>query len=235
MTIMRTAWVARNKPDLIGLCLVRTDPNRTTYVHPCAAVFFDMDGVLVDSSAQIAQALAGWARESRVDVEGMQAEAQSMTDYDFVRLVAPHLNPFEEVRRIQEREERLANNSYEMRGARQLYDQVPADHRAVVTNGCRAVACARLRSAGFGDPGVLVTADDVTLGKPDPEPYRKALATMGLQAPWVVAVEDSVKGATSARRAGLFVIGLDTDGGNRGLREVADLVVSSPADIRLRW
>ena len=122
-----------------------------------------------------------------------------------------------------------------MPGAKKLYDQVPGNVRAVVTNGCRSVARARLRSAGFDDPDVLITSDDVERGKPDPEPYQKALDSMGLEAPLVVAVEDSTRGATSASKAGLFVIGYDPEGRNQELQEVADLIVSSLEDIELRW
>ncbi|WNV75287.1 HAD-IA family hydrolase [Geodermatophilus sp. DSM 44513] len=226
----------QNQRALNGSCRVRIPrSDEAMFIHPCTAVFFDMDGVLVDSSTQIAQALAAWSLWTGVDVEGMQAEFQSMTDYDFVRLVAPHLDTELQVRQIQEREELLANNSRGVPGAKKLYAQVPGDLRAVVTNGCRSVACARLRSAGFKDPDVLITSDDVRRGKPDPEPYQKALDSMSLVAPSVVAVEDSIKGATSAKKAGLFVIGYDPDGGSHGLEEVADLVVASLGDITFHW
>ena len=49
----------------------------------------------------------------------------------------------------------------------------------------------------------VVAADDVVLGKPDPEPYLKALGLAGLQPAQVLAVEDSPNGAKSALAAGL--------------------------------
>lgn len=235
MTAMRSVCLEQDRRAINGTCGVRTPHDHVTLTRPCAAVFFDMDGVLVDSSTQITQAVVEWSLETGVNIDGMQAEAQSMTDYDFVRAVAPHLDTEAQVRRIQDREERLAKGTPAMPGARMLYDHVPRDLRAVVTNGCSAVARTRLRSAGFDDLDVLITADDVERGKPDPEPYQLALDTMGFEAPLVVAVEDSVKGAASASKAGLFVIGYDPQGRNHELRDVADMVVTSLEDIALRW
>jgi HAD superfamily hydrolase (TIGR01509 family) len=49
----------------------------------------------------------------------------------------------------------------------------------------------------------LVTADDVTKGKPDPEGYRLALQRSGLEADAVIAIEDSAAGQAAACMAGL--------------------------------
>ena len=87
-------------------------------------------------------------------------------------------------------------------GARELLAAIPAPRWAVVTSGTRALARARLRAAGLPTPAVLVSADDVTRGKPDPEGYLRAAAILGVPIGDAVVVEDSPGGIRAARRAG---------------------------------
>ena len=54
---------------------------------------------------------------------------------------------------------------------------------------------------------MLITADDVTHGKPHPEPYEKAAAALGIAPADCIVFEDSPNGMLSARRAGARVIG----------------------------
>jgi beta-phosphoglucomutase-like phosphatase (HAD superfamily) len=57
-----------------------------------------------------------------------------------------------------------------------------------------------------------ISLEDVSAGKPDPEPYREAARRFALPAEAVVAVEDSGAGARSARAAGLYVVGYAPEG-----------------------
>jgi sugar-phosphatase len=72
------------------------------------------------------------------------------------------------------------------------------------------MAGSRLRDAGFPTPRVLVTADDVVHGKPNPEPYWKGAAGLGIAPELCVVFEDSPAGISAARAAGMRVIGLLT-------------------------
>jgi len=55
---------------------------------------------------------------------------------------------------------------------------------------------------------VIVTGDDVSCGKPDPEPYARAQERLGIERDRLVAVENSPFGIRSARRAGLMTVAL---------------------------
>jgi len=55
-------------------------------------------------------------------------------------------------------------------------------------------------------PTVLVSADDVDKGKPDPEGYLRASRALGWPATSMVVVEDSPAGVTAGRTAGAFVV-----------------------------
>jgi sugar-phosphatase len=93
-----------------------------------------------------------------------------------------------------------------------------------------ALATARLRGAGVAVPTVLICADDVQRGKPDPEGYCLAAERLGVPARDAVVLEDAPAGIAAARAARIgAVIGI----GDRAREEGAD---GWAADLRdLRW
>ncbi|GAA3395413.1 hypothetical protein GCM10020369_68440 [Cryptosporangium minutisporangium] len=101
----------------------------------------------------------------------------------------------------------------------------------IVTSGTMAVATARLAAAGLPTPGVLVTAEDVRAGKPDPEPYVIGLERLGAAGP-VVVVEDAPAGIRSGRDAGCPVVAVTTSHPAEELAE-ADVVVPDLTSIDL--
>ncbi len=80
----------------------------------------------------------------------------------------------------------------------------------------------------------LVTADEITQGKPNPEIYTKAAHALGLEPFECVAIEDAAKGIQAAKGAGMKCIGFLNL--NSGLLDtsLADFVVSSIRDINLK-
>jgi HAD superfamily hydrolase (TIGR01509 family) len=85
--------------------------------------------------------------------------------------------------------------------------------QACVSNSGRAVVDANLDALGIRQTiAFSISLDDVSAGKPDPEPYREAARRFALPAAAVVAVEDSAAGALSAREAGLYVVGYAPEG-----------------------
>lgn len=89
----------------------------------CAAVLFDLDGVLVDSGAAVERAWERWAGRHRL----------------------------------------------------------PEGTWAVATSGTRRLATSRLAHGRLPLPAVLVTAEDVERGKPDPQPYLRAAEKLGVE------------------------------------------------------
>jgi HAD superfamily hydrolase (TIGR01509 family) len=85
--------------------------------------------------------------------------------------------------------------------------------QACVSNSGRAIVDANIEALGIGRIiAFSLSLDDVSSGKPDPEPYREAARRFALQAAEVVGVEDSRAGARSARAAGLYVVGYSPSG-----------------------
>jgi HAD superfamily hydrolase (TIGR01509 family) len=185
-----------------------------------AAVLSDLDGVLVDSGAQIERTWRTFAARHRLDPERVIAEGQGRRSTDLIRLVAPHLDAEAEAATIEREEIELADDGLRaLPGARELVEWVPANRFAIVTSGPRSVAVARLRAAGIPVPDVLVTAEQVSEGKPDPTGYLRAAALLGVDPAHCVVLEDAPAGVEAGLAAGMTVVGVQATGDMSTLRK----------------
>jgi sugar-phosphatase len=110
---------------------------------------------------------------------------------------------------------------------------LPADRWGIVTSGLRAVATARLVAAGVPIARVMVTAESISRGKPDPEAYLKGAAELGVAPADCLVVEDAPAGAAAARAAGMRLLGLATTHTAEEL-EPADLIVPDLTHVTVR-
>jgi sugar-phosphatase len=176
----------------------------------CQAILFDMDGVLVDSMRLIKRHLRDWALGNDLDPDHVVAASHGRTNEDLVRVVAPQLDAVAEAERMVAEDLRDVVGVTPCSGALALLEQLPTDTWAVVTSAYRDVAHARLHQSGIPVPRVLITADDVRSGKPEPEPYLAAADELGVPATDCLVVEDAPAGVVSARAAGAWVAGMCT-------------------------
>jgi len=95
-------------------------------------------------------------------------------------------------------------------GAAELLERLPAGRWAAVTSGPRVLMEARLRSAGLPVPEVLITAEDVRGGKPDPECFLLAAAELGVQPADCVVVEDAPAGVAAGCAASAVTLAVTT-------------------------
>ncbi|MER7900657.1 HAD family hydrolase [Streptomyces sp. NPDC096046] len=191
------------------------------------ALLFDNDGTLVSSLASVDRCWTRWAREygitaeefARVELHGRPAAE-----------IAAELLPAEVVPRAVARIEGLEVDDvpnggvHLLPGTRDFLDSLPADRWAVVTSATRRLAEARLDAVGIL-PKTLVAADDITRGKPDPEPYLLAARALGVDPAHCVVFEDAPAGLTAGRAAGMTTVALTTTHQARELH--ADLVVEN--------
>jgi mannitol-1-/sugar-/sorbitol-6-phosphatase len=78
---------------------------------------------------------------------------------------------------------------------------------AVVTSGNRQGATAIVAAIGLKERGsFIISGDDVTHGKPDPEPYARAAEQFGIAPARCLVLEDHPDGIASAKAAGMTVI-----------------------------
>jgi mannitol-1-/sugar-/sorbitol-6-phosphatase len=177
-------------------------------VFSCAAILFDLDGVLVDSTKAVEREWREWALLKKVDAGAILAISHGRRTAEVIRAVAPHLDADAEAREIEQREFVDHADVIAVPGARELVASVPDGHWGVVTSGPRFLQSARLKLCGLPVPEVFVTADDVTHGKPNPEPYLKGAAQLGFPPAECLVIEDAPAGIAAARAAGMRVIGL---------------------------
>jgi mannitol-1-/sugar-/sorbitol-6-phosphatase len=172
----------------------------------CQVILFDLDGVLVDSDAAVEETWRMWAARHGLDATAIIHVAQGRRALDTVRLVAPHLDAEHEVAELTAYEAHATTGLVAAPGARVLLEQLPPAAWAVVTSGVRAVAEHRLRFVGLPMPPVMVCAEDVARGKPDPEGYLAAAARCGTPPGDCVVIDDAPAGLDAARDAGMRAI-----------------------------
>ena len=176
-------------------------------IFRCSAILFDLDGVLLDSTREVATQYTIWAQENGLDAAVVMRAAHGVRTLEVVRRVAPHLDAEAETRKIELREA-AATNMAAMPGAVELVNSIPKGKWCVVTSGTRFLATTRMGRFGIPIPEILVTADDVGRGKPDPEPYLRGAELLKFNPAECVVVEDAPAGIRAAHAAGMRVISL---------------------------
>lgn len=198
----------------------------------CAAILFDLDGVLCDSTRQVDREWREWAARKGVDGDAVMAIAHGVRTIEVIRRVAPQLDAEAEADAIESHEAVDQTGVVVMPGAIELVKTIPSGRWGVVTSGSRLLATNRLRHCGLPVPEVLVTSDDVTNGKPHPEPYLQGAKRMGVAPAECLVIEDAPAGIQSARAGGMKVIGMASTYEAEKLRE-ADTVVMGFGRIRV--
>jgi mannitol-1-/sugar-/sorbitol-6-phosphatase len=199
----------------------------------CAAILFDLDGVLVDSRACVERHWKRWAQQHNLELAEILRQAHGQRTVETIAAVAPTLDAVQEAEAIERAEAADSEGIVALPGAEALLDGLPEAAWAVVTSGTRRLALARLGYAGLPGPRYLITAEDVENGKPDPECYVRAATLLGREASDCVAVEDAPAGIAAAQAAGVRVVALGTTHPPDALAN-ADFFVSSLAATRAR-
>ena len=199
----------------------------------CAAILFDLDGVLVDSTGSVTRQWRRWAEEHNLDPQKVLEIAHGVRTIEIVRTLAPHLDAEAEVKRIEKREADDQEGVAVMPGAAELLKAIPEGRWCVVTSGTRYLATARLKLANLPTPNVLVSADDVSKGKPDPEPYLMGAKLLGMKPAECLVVEDAPAGIRAAHGGGMKAIAITSTYPAWELRE-GDAVVQKLPQIKVR-
>jgi mannitol-1-/sugar-/sorbitol-6-phosphatase len=209
----------------------------TADVGALAAVLLDMDGTLVDSDAAVERAWTTWAGEHGVDPAAAVAIAHGSPAARTVAALLPGLGEHRvavaAARQLALQYDDLAD-VVALPGAQRLIEVLErrALPWAVVTSADRRLALARLAVAGIAPPPVLVTAEDVAVGKPDPEGYLTAARALAVPPARCLVVEDSEPGLAAGRAAGARTAalrGLSGDLPLDDLGHLADLLAAEGA------
>jgi mannitol-1-/sugar-/sorbitol-6-phosphatase len=200
----------------------------------CVAILFDLDGVLVDSTGSVTRQWRLWAEEHNIDPQKVLEIAHGVRSIEIIRKMAPHLDTQAEVARLEKREADDQEGVAVMPGAADLLKAIPEGRWCVVTSGTRYLATARLKLAHLPTPKVLVSADDVSKGKPDPEPYLIGAKLLGMNpAAQCLVIEDAPAGIRAAHAGGMKAVGITSTYPASELLE-ADAVVQTLAQIKVK-
>ncbi|MEZ2348278.1 HAD-IA family hydrolase [Terriglobus sp. RCC_193] len=169
-------------------------------------LLFDMDGVLISSIASATRCWKRWAKLYNVPNADNFVLPHGRPARDIVIMLRPDIDPDEGLRVIEDMEIEDVGDIEVLPGVRELLASLPPDRWTVVTSCTRRLLEARLRAAGLPEPPRLVSADDITKGKPDPEPYIRGAAALGFKPEDCIVIEDAVSGVESGIGAGCRVL-----------------------------
>lgn len=175
------------------------------------ALLLDMDGTLVHSTTEVETVWRLWCQSHRLDPEPVLAMCHGVRSREVIRALAPQLDLAREVALLDELEIQHAGVAEPIAGARTLLGALSPARWVLVTSASQRVARHRLASAGLPLPRLLIGAEDVVRGKPDPEPYLLAARRLGLAPADCLVFEDAPAGIRSALQAGCQVVQIGGD------------------------
>jgi sugar-phosphatase len=200
----------------------------------CAALLFDLDGVLINSTPAVARVWRRWAIERGFNPEEVVSRAHGRPSLTTVREYLPEANHELENREVERREIEDLEGVVPLPGALELLKSLPGDRWTIVTSCTRPLAEVRIKAAGLPLPRSLITSNDITHGKPNPEPFLKGASILGFPAQECIVLEDVPAGVRAGKAARARVIAFTTTVQEPDLAEAgADWILESCADVRL--
>ena len=136
----------------------------------CKALLFELDGVVIDSTPVVARVWSQWAREHGFDPEDTVHRAHGRPSMTTIRELLPDAAHDPENREVERREMLDVDGVIPLPGVVELLGSLAADRWTIVTSGTKPLADVRIRAAGIPPPERFITAQDIVIGKPDPNP-----------------------------------------------------------------
>ncbi len=172
-----------------------------------SAFLFDMDGTILSSILATERVWTSWLRSHGLDVAALLPTIHGMRAVDTVRrLAVPGLDPEAEAQLLLQLEMDDIDGIEAISGAAQFLGSLPPDRWAIVTSAPKALALRRIEAAGLTVPPVMVTAEDVSRGKPAPDCFLLGAERLGVSAQDGLIFEDAPAGIAAAEAAGARVM-----------------------------
>jgi len=193
-----------------------------------------MDGTVVNSNENVMKSWYRLAKNANLDPEAIHS-IHGMPARSFIPMLLGPERKDEAAHWISWHLEQECNDLegvIAVEGAKELLRYLDSIEIpwTIVTSCERPLALARMKYAGMPLPDTLVSVDDVTRGKPDPEPFLLGAERLMVDANECIAVEDAVSGLTAARLAGAYTIGVVSTHTKDQL-QIADFVADSLLEV----
>lgn len=179
------------------------------------AIVFDMDGILIDSEviwSRVREQFASerglqWTEQDQLALMGLSSSQWSVRMHEMLRLRDGTARDLElEIRR-------RVSIAFERdlpvrKGACEAVERLAARWPIALASGSPRdlVELAMDRTGMRSAFQFMLTGDDVSKGKPDPEIYLRALSMLGVAGDEAVGIEDSANGIRALRSAGMWVV-----------------------------
>lgn len=179
------------------------------------ALLFDLDGTLVTSLDFVERSWTRWAQQHHLNVAEVLQFLHGKPAIATLRHFLPQASSAELsdiFLSLEEYEATHTEGIEALPGACDLLAQlsVLGVPWGIVTSGSLKVASARIRDTGLPSPTVLVTSEDITGGKPHPQPFLLGASLLGVAPSRCVAFEDSLAGLQSVCAAGCQAVEIKT-------------------------
>lgn len=206
-------------------------------------LLLDMDGTLIDSGPAVERAWNTLLRELGTDLEfghaqhgkpARQVLTELMPELDAGQLAAAHA-------RVEALEIADVGSIVTLPGTERLLRELDEAARqlgrptwTIVTSCTAPLFEARWSTTGLPVPPKMVTADQVSRGKPDPEPYQLGARRLEVDPAQSIVLEDSVGGLLSGAEAGARTVAVTSTTPAAELSPLADALVTSLDDLEIR-
>lgn len=196
---------------------------------------FDLDGVVFDTEPQYTIFWGGICREFRPDLPGLEHQIKGQT---LIQIYDKYFSGLKDVqtvitRRLNEYEKRMEYRY--IAGLEDFLKDLKHNgvHTAVVTSSnLEKMECVYAQHPEFSALfDRILTAEDFSKSKPDPDCYLKGVRAFDEEVPHCVGFEDSFNGLKAVRAAGMFTVGLSTTNSAEDIASYADYVMSDYMDI----
>ena len=190
------------------------------------AILFDLDGTLIDSTPSVDRSWRKLADRLGIEFESMNGSYHGVPARQTLAALMSGATPAavaEVLEWLTDVETADVDGIVVLPGTVEVLRALPPERWAIVTSGTHRLATTRIKAAGLPFPGELITADDVSVGKPSPDPYLLAARRLGFEPKHCLVVEDAPAGVAAGLASGATVLGLRTTHQDLGIPTVTDL------------
>jgi mannitol-1-/sugar-/sorbitol-6-phosphatase len=167
---------------------------------PYQALLFDMDGTLLTSKGSIDRSWGAWAERHGLPASEVVEYLRGRRASDAIDHFLPGISPEQrrqELDWVELLEMADTTDVSEVPGAGKFLMSLPSQRWAVTTSAARRLAIRRMEAAGLPIPAVLVAAEDVAVGKPDPSGYLLAANRLSFDSSRCLIFEDAPNGVAA--------------------------------------